>query len=125
MNTISFPRMFNKNSYSMTTSLSYEIESINESIKSLLSCNQGELLGDPVYGTTIKKHLFEIKTNANSYLVKNDLAKVISDYIPQIECTYQDINIYSNPNNEKYKITIGYKIRNNGEYCTYTTILSV
>ena len=50
MNTISFPHMFNKNRYTLSTSLSYDYQSTNESLKSLLLTNPGELLGDPAYG---------------------------------------------------------------------------
>ena len=60
MNTISFPKMFNKNNYSMYTSLSYDIESINESLKAIFSINKAELFGDPNYGSNISELLFNI-----------------------------------------------------------------
>ena len=109
MNTISFPHMFNKNKYTLTTSLSENYQSTNESIKSLLLCNPGELLGDPEYGCSLLNNLFDIKTNGNSDELKNVIIIAINKYIPEINVN--KIKIYAYSNDNKYKINIYYCLK--------------
>lgn len=121
MNTISFPNMFNKNKNDVTTSLSYNYESINESIKSLLSTNPGELLGDPLYGCGLKQKLFDLKTNANISELKNIIQNDIQKYVPGI--VINDIKIYSSENDNKYKITINYRLKQSYDSKTFEIVL--
>lgn len=121
MNTISFPNMFNKNKNDVMTSLSYNYESINESIKSLLSTNPGELLGDPLYGCGLKQKLFDLKTNANISELKNIIQNDIQKYVPGI--VISDIKIYSSENDNKYKITINYRLKQSYDSETFETVL--
>lgn len=121
MNTISFPNMFNKNKNDVTTSLSYNYESINESIKSLLSTNHGELLGDPLYGCGLKQKLFDIKSNSNIAELKNIIQNDIQKYIPEI--LVNEIKIYGSENDNKYKITIDYKLKQSYDSETFEMIV--
>lgn len=109
MNTISFPHMFNKNRYTLSTSLSYNYQSINESLKSLLLTRPGELLGDPEYGCRMLINLFDIKSNGSIEDLKSNILLAINKYIPEINVN--DIRIYESSNNNKYKITISYKLK--------------
>lgn len=111
MKTISFPNMFNKNSRATILNLSGYINSINESLKILLSVNSGELLGDPAYGTSIKSALFELKTNSNQYFIKKMISEKINKYEPRITTNESLIKIYNNPNDNSYKITIKYYLK--------------
>lgn len=116
MNTISFPHMFNKNRYTLSTSLSYDYQSTNESLKSLLLTNPGELLGDPAYGCGLLNCLFDIKTNNNINELQSVINKAIEKYIPEI--IVNNIRIYTNSNDNAYKITINYTLK---PYTTNTT----
>jgi len=110
VNSISFPRMFNKNKYSLSTGLSYSTQSIHESLTSLFSCNQEELLGDPGWGSEIRKLVFDIKSQPNTYILKRSIADSISKYMKSITTDESLIKIYNNPNDNSYKIVIGYYI---------------
>ena len=110
MNTISFPKMFNNNSNKMNVNLSTYIKSINESLKSLLLTSPGELLGDPKYGCALKEKLFDIKSDFNMIELRNIIMTAISRYMPEISLSSSNIKIYSNPNNNQYKIKIKYNI---------------
>ena len=109
MNTISFPKMFNNNSYKTSTNLSYNYKSIHESLTNLFLTSPGELLGDPQYGCAIKEKLFDNKTTFDMNELRNIMIHAIKKYVPQISVRASDIKIYSNPNNNKYKITLLYK----------------
>ena len=123
MNTISFPNMFNINDSKLSTNLSYNYKSIQESLKSLLLTNPGELLGDPAYGCGIRQSLFDIEYDVNMNELKNTIIKAINKYIPQIEVFAYSIKIYSNSNDNKYKIVIQYKIRQINENRSFELIL--
>lgn len=119
MNTISFPNMFNKNKYTLAVSLSEYIKSINESLTSLIMTNPGELLGDPAYGCGLRQKLFDIKYDESVNELKLILVQSIKKYVPTIYVDNSSIKIYSSPNNNHYKITINYMIKQyneNGEY---------
>ena len=109
MNTISFPYMFNKNKYTLSTSLSYDYQSTNECLKSLLLTNPGELLGDPEYGCRLLLNLFDVKTSSSIDDLKSNILFAINKYIPEI--SVNNIRIFSNSNNNKYKITINYTLK--------------
>lgn len=111
MNTISFPKMFNNNSNKMNVNLSTYIKSINESLKSLLLSSPGELLGDPMYGCALREKLFDIKSDFNMLELRNIITTSISRYMPEISVLSSNIKIYSNPNNNQYKIKIKYNIK--------------
>lgn len=124
MNKISYPNIFNKNNQNLSTELSYSYEAINESLKSIFYVNQGELLGDPTYGSKIRMYLFELKTQTSISEIKEMIVSDISKYIPTIIVDTENIHIYTNPNNTQYKITIAYKINKNSEYSYFETIVS-
>lgn len=123
MNTISFPKMFNCNSYKTVTNLSYNYKSIHESLTSLFLTSPGELLGDPSYGCAVKEKLFDIKTNVDMNEIRNIMIHAINKYIPQIIVRATDIKIYSNPNNDKYKIILAYRTITDTELQSYELIL--
>ena len=112
MNTISFPKMFNINSSRTSTNLSYNYKSIHESLTSLIMTNPGELLGDPNYGCALRTKLFDVKSGYNMTELRNIIIAVIDKYMPYITVRHDDIKIYSNSNDNKYKITIYYTANN-------------
>lgn len=123
MNTISFPNMFNINSGIMSTNLSYNVKSIHESLTSLLMTNSGELLGDPAYGCGIRRELFNVKSDINLNELKNSIVYSINKYLPQLIVSTNDIKIYSDLNNNKYKIVIYYRLNSTPENQTFELIL--
>ena len=124
MNKMSYTNMFNNNNQNLSTEISYSYEAINESLKSIFYVNQGELLGDPMYGSKIRTYLFELKTQTSISEIKDMIASDIAKYVPTIIVDVEDIHIYTNPNNTQYKITIAYKINKKSQYSYFETILS-
>ena len=122
MSTISFPIMFNKNKYNLRTSLSYNIQSVNESLKSLLSTRTYELLGDPDYGCDIINQLFDLQGQHNIYELKQTVANAINKYLPFIICSTEDIKIYSDDKGH-YAITVHYYLPDKTTQNTTTIIL--
>jgi len=123
MNMISFPKMFNINNGKLSTQYLYDVDSINQSLKSIFYCNKGELLGDPSYGTNIIKSVFELKTNKTLSEVKEIIIETIKTYVPTINVNLSDIIIYDNANTGAYKINITYTIKKFGITGEFETIV--
>lgn len=123
MNVISYPNIFNKNNRKLSTSLSYNIDAINQSLTAMFYVNQGELLGDPLYGTDIRKCLFDLKTQSLISDIKIKIINYINKHIPNIKTNTNLIKIYSNPNNTQFKITITYQLKTMNDYYNYETVV--
>ena len=124
INTISFPNIFNKRNNNTQLLLATNIMSINQSLKSLISTNAGELLGDPAYGTPIKSMLFELNSTTNQYVIKKMLVEKIAKYEPRINTNENLIKIYSQFNSSKYKLSIGYYINQYNDLQTFEMIIN-
>ena len=124
INTISFPNMFNRTNNNIQTHGITSILSINQSLKTLLSVNTGELLGDPAYGTQIKSLLFELNNSGNQYIAKKMICEKILKYEPRISTNENLIKIYFEPNSSKYKISIGYYLKQFNELQTFEMIIN-
>lgn len=123
MSTISFPNIFNKNDNRLSTTLSYAVESINESLNTIFYVNKGELLGDPAYGNSLKERLFDLANPMNIIELKSEIANIVNNSGLDIETNESLISIYTNGNNNKYRITIGYIISNSNEINMFDTII--
>lgn len=78
MNTFTFNKMFN--AQTGKTMVSSGEESINDCLAMLISTCRGELLGDPNFGTDIKKYLMNYKGEPLYQLVKDDIVRAIKSY---------------------------------------------
>ena len=122
MSSISFPNIFDNNKYSMSVRPSFSIKGINESLTTLFKCNINELLGDSNYGTDFVASLLDLKTRSNVYLIKRAIVYRINKYLPYLIVSEESINIYNNPNNNKYKIDILYKLKNVDQTYTFSFV---
>lgn len=90
MNAISFPKIFN-NSY---TNVLQNQKATLSNLKMLLYSDKYSLLGDPYYGTNIKRMLY----NQNGSLLKDmlidDIYSAIVDFMPQIRVDRKNIKVY-------------------------------
>ena len=123
MSTISFPKIFNNNSSKMSTNLSYSIKSVNESLKSLLLTNPGELLGDPKYGCGLKVKLFDLNMDANVIELRMIVYEAIDKYIRDIIVNSSQIKFYNSDDGTKYKIVIPYILKSSNITHTFITVI--
>ena len=89
MNKISFPKIFSNSS----TSITLDINAINENIKACLLCNNGELLGDPEYGCNLIERIFMYNGVLIQKLIKEDIIEAVNKYEPRIFMNENDISI--------------------------------
>lgn len=101
MNSINFPKIFNVSS----TLIVKDLEASKQSLKLTLSSEKGELLGDPTYGTDIRKRFFEQNSAITEDLIVDDIYTTIKFFLPQLVVDRRDIKIIRKDSKVSARIT--------------------
>lgn len=108
----SFPNLFNSGG----TKLVYDNKATNQNLKTLLLSTKQSLLGDPNYGTNLKKLIFNQNNSILRDIVIDDIYTNIQIFLPQIEVKRDDIELISERNtlyvNIKAKNMLDYNFEN-------------
>ena len=92
MRSIKFPKMFNGNSTNVWNTSEYK-EATSQNARLTWATNRGELLGDPYFGVTLKRYLFD----QNNYILRDAIIDIIYTqlalFVPQVRVKRDDINI--------------------------------
>ena len=122
MRSIKFPKMFNTNSTRVWKS-SEHLQATKQNTKLVLSCERGELIGDPYFGLLLRHFMF----NQNNYVLRDQLIDMIytqlAVFIPQVKVERKDISVYQD--REKAKLYCKFKGINQIDYSlnTYSLVL--
>lgn len=104
MRSLKFPNMFNTNTTNVWKSSEY-LEATKQNVELLIQSVRGELLGDPYYGVTLERHLFD----QNSYITKDVIADIIYTqlalFIPQLKVQREDISVFTDSKKGKLYCT--------------------
>ena len=90
MQSIGFPNMF-ENTYTNTL---VDYDAILSNLKMLLYSDKGSLLGDPYYGTNLKRMLFAQNDSVLKDNIIDDIYTAICIFMPEIKITRNDIEVY-------------------------------
>ncbi len=108
----SFPNLFNSGG----TKLVYDNKATNQNLKTLLLSTKQSLLGDPNYGTNLKKLIFNQNNSILRDIVIDDIYTNIQVFLPQIDVKREDIELISERNtlyvNIKAKNMLDYNFEN-------------
>lgn len=91
MYSIEFPNMFK----SASTRLVKDSAATLQNIKLLLESCKGELLGDPYFGSKIKRYIYEQNNIILRDIIVDDLLVCLQTFIPQILVNRKDIVLKS------------------------------
>ena len=91
MNSIKFPNMFGQRS----TNIVEDLEATKQNLKLVLHTKRGELFGDPYFGSTLIKYMFEQNSQILADIVVDEIYSIILTFMPQILVQRKDINVYS------------------------------
>lgn len=109
---IAFPNMFGTGS----TKMKYDSDATNQNLKTLLLSTKQSLLGDPNYGTNLKKLIFNQNNSILRDIVIDDIYTNIQVFLPQIDVKREDIELISERNtlyvNIKAKNMLDYNFEN-------------
>jgi uncharacterized protein len=116
-----FHKDLSVNPISNDLALKVNEQAINESLRNLILTDRGERLFQPNLGSDVRATLFENNTPATIRVLKERVKDVINNYEPRI--TLIDVEISTNYDDEKVKITIVYYIINSENPITFTVFL--
>ena len=118
MYSIAFPNMFS----SVDTNLLQDKEATLNNIQLLLLSDRWSLLGDPYYGASFKKALFEQNNVVIRDLMIDEIYTTILLFIPQVVVSRKDIKIISDKENLYAEIKCTYRV--DGTSNLYTLVLN-
>ena len=104
-NTIIHPKCFNI--VTGKTQLNSMHQSIQQSLRLIITTRKGELLGDPDFGSNLSTFIYETNCNIQWALIEDDLKNSISKYETRIKV--EEI-LFSNPNSFTLNIKIVYSL---------------
>lgn len=90
----------------LVTENSYQ--AINNSIHNIIFTNKGEKVGDPEFGTNIKKLLFSQMDVITEHLMRSELIDTIERYEPRV--IIDDVSVTADYDSNLYRIQIIYRI---------------
>lgn len=89
MKSIKFPEMFTR---TVTNTVS-DYDATLQNLKMLLWSEKGELFGDPYYGTSLKKYLYDQNDTVLVDILVDDIYTAITLFMPQIKVNRADIQL--------------------------------
>ena len=95
MKSIAFPKMLG-NTYTYILS---DYDATLNNLKLLIASDRYALLGDPYYGTNIKRMLQDQNSPVLKDLVIDDIFDAIVSFMPQIKVSRNDIKVVQKSNN--------------------------
>ena len=81
---------------------------IARAVRNLILTARGERFFDPIYGSEVKKLLFENIQPETAITLRNDIREVIENYEPRVEVN--DVIVEPDVDNNQYLVTIDYTI---------------
>lgn len=89
MKSIAFPKMFNNTS----TNIVEDHDATQSNLNTLLLSEKNEMLGDPYFGTGLKRYLFEQNNSIMDDMLIDDIYTAIAWFIPQLVVRRSDISL--------------------------------
>ena len=89
MKSIQFPEMFTR---TVTNTVS-DYDATSQNLKMLLWSEKGELFGDPYYGTSLKRYLYDQNDTVLIDILIDDIYTAITLFMPQIKVNRDDIQL--------------------------------
>jgi len=90
MNSINFPKMFNTSNTNVITDSK---KATSQDLQLLLSCEKGELFGDPFFGIKLKRYIFNQNNHVLRDILIDEIYSQILVFMPQLTVKRNDISI--------------------------------
>ena len=94
MNAVGFPNMLQANK----TVIVKDLNATKQNLTYLLQSYKKTMLGDPYFGTNLRKLFYESNNAILRDLVIDDIYSAINNFMPQIRVTRKDITVTSDRN---------------------------
>jgi hypothetical protein len=122
MTSLKYPNMFRVNSSEVWTAAEYK-EATLQNISLTLRSFRNELLGDPYFGNTLNRYLFEQNDVILKDIIIDTIYPQLVAFIPQLKIDRKDITIIQD--RKKGQLIMRFKGRSQIDYqlYTYSTVL--
>ena len=100
MNAVRFPNMLSSNK----TVVIKDLEATKQNLTLLLTSYKKTMLGDPYFGTNLRKLLFESNNAVLRDLVIDDIYTTINTFMPQLRVVRKDIEVISDRNSVRVNL---------------------
>ena len=114
MYSISFPNMFT----SGTTILKADKEAIRSNMLLLLSSERDTLFGDPYFGASLRKYIYEQSNSIIVDILIDELYTTIVTFMPQVVISRNDIKILTSGTSLFAEIKYYYAVDNTSDLFT-------
>lgn len=94
MNAVGFPNMLQSN----RTVIVKDLDATRQNLTYLLQSYKKTMLGDPYFGTNLRKLIYESNNAVLRDLVIDDIYTAINNFMPQVRVTRKDITVTSDRN---------------------------
>lgn len=111
MYSFGFPNMLN----GVTSNILEDKEAVKSNLVLMLNIERMSLFGDPYFGTSLKKIIFEQPNSIIVDLVIDEIYTTIITFIPQIFVTRKDISITTNGTDVFASISCTYRFDNTSD----------
>lgn len=100
MNAVNFPEMLSSNK----TVIIKDLDATKQNLELLLTSYKQTMLGDPYFGTNLRKLFFENNNAILRDLVIDDIYTAINNFMPQIRVIRKNIEVTSDRNSVYVRI---------------------
>lgn len=118
MKSIAWPKMFSHNS----TNLVEDYDATLQNLKTLIFSEKGELFGDPYFGSSLRKYLYDQNDYILQDILLDDFYSTITLFMPQLLVDRKDISLVRG---DKGSLTLNIKAMNRANFQTdlYSIVL--
>lgn len=95
---------------SLSSEYIYNVESIKQSIKNILTTRKGTRIFNAEFGSDIHKYLFEIMDNTTSFALMNEIVNSIQRWEPRVRIITDQSNIVADYVNGIYWVNLTFQI---------------
>ena len=105
------------------TQLVSKVESINQSIRLILTTAPGELWGDPDFGSHLYEYIYNYSDSILTNLIQSEITRALNQWEPRVLVKESDISVVYEGVNAY--ITIDYQIKYTNFRSSYQYIVNI
>lgn len=114
LTSIEFPKMFKSSS----TNVVYDDSATMQNLCALLGSESGDFKGDPAFGTSVKKYIYEQNDHLLRDIIIDEIYTKITVFMPQLIVKRSDIQLVTNRNGRLATVSANIRVTNRLDFTT-------
>jgi len=99
---------FSRNPITNDVSILQDADAIKSSVKNIILTNFGERPFNPIFGSGIRRFLFEPLTVITASSIRTFIETALENFEPRVEVL--QIDVYADADNNAFQVTIGFRM---------------